>query len=60
MVLASAMTITFMVTVKLIQDAYEEDTGKKASAESIGLMLVKECIRCTKIKPPSSQRKKAK
>ena len=59
-VLATAMTIMFRVTVEIIGEMYEEDTGKKTSIESIVLMLAKECVQFAKSKPPSSQRKRAK
>ena len=59
-VVAMATSITFRAAAEVIRDTYEEDTGKKASVESIILMLAKECVRFAKSKPLSSQRKKAK
>ena len=58
MVMAAAVAVTFRVSVEVIRDMYEEDTGKKASVESIVLMLAKECVKFAKDKPPSSQRKR--
>ena len=60
MVMAAAVAVTFRASAEVIRDMYEEDTGKKASVESIILMLAKECVKFAKDKPPSSQRKKAK